>query len=274
MRVLWRILTCYYYTINNRYRPPVKTSPFLLLRACGPSKAPPRSRKRGSRGSVDKGACLRFGRGRLREPQEKILSNPRPARARAPAPRVFCSFRSCDRRTRVRHALIDLYLLCTTVSLNWTLWTTTAGQVTLVHSVMSGKKKTFFNGEMINEAQKVSKEWSFAWSFGAHLLRVGINFEEYALVIDGIPFKRRVAARHVSRVGDTPPVSEASLEPVSPRTVVLTCEVHTFFCLQDHFCRAVFPPRDVGELFYGPYFIISAPFQGSKKKKGTSRFVN
>lgn len=43
---------------------------------------------------------------------------------------------------------------------------------------------------MINEAQKVAKEWSFAWSFGAHLLRVGINFEEYNLVIDGIPFRR------------------------------------------------------------------------------------
>lgn len=63
-------------------------------------------------------------------------------------------------------------------------------QVTLIHSLMSGKKKTIFNGEVINEAQKVSKEWVFAWSFGAHLLRVGINFEEYGLVIDGIPFKK------------------------------------------------------------------------------------
>lgn len=63
-------------------------------------------------------------------------------------------------------------------------------QVTLIHSLMSGKKKTIFNGELINEAQKVSKEWVFAWSFGAHLLRVGINFEEYGLVIDGIPFKK------------------------------------------------------------------------------------
>ncbi|CAN0215777.1 unnamed protein product, partial [Ectocarpus sp. 12 AP-2014] len=62
-------------------------------------------------------------------------------------------------------------------------------EVTLIHSLMSGKKKTIFNGELINEAQKVSKEWVFAWSFGAHLLRVGINFEEYGLVIDGIPFK-------------------------------------------------------------------------------------
>ncbi|CAN0342423.1 unnamed protein product, partial [Laminaria digitata] len=53
---------------------------------------------------------------------------------------------------------------------------------------MSGKKKTIFNGEVINEAQKMSKEWSFAWSFGAHLLRVGINFEEYHLVIDSLPF--------------------------------------------------------------------------------------
>lgn len=55
---------------------------------------------------------------------------------------------------------------------------------------MSGKKKTIFDGELINEAQKVSKEWVFAWSFGAHLLRVGINFEEYGLVIDGIPFRK------------------------------------------------------------------------------------
>ncbi|CAM9938659.1 unnamed protein product, partial [Ectocarpus fasciculatus] len=62
-------------------------------------------------------------------------------------------------------------------------------EVTLIHSLMSGKKKTIFNGELINEAQKVSKEWVFAWSFDAHLLRVGINFEEYGLVIDGIPFK-------------------------------------------------------------------------------------
>eukprot|EP00903_Cladosiphon_okamuranus_P010875 g10272.t1 len=62
-------------------------------------------------------------------------------------------------------------------------------EVTLIHSLMSGKKKTIFNGELINEAQKVSKEWVFAWSFGAHLLRVGINFEEYGLVIDGIPFR-------------------------------------------------------------------------------------
>lgn len=60
---------------------------------------------------------------------------------------------------------------------------------------MSGKKKTFFNGEMINEAQKVAKEWSFAWSFGAHLLRVGINFEEYGLVIDGIPFRRQAPSQ-------------------------------------------------------------------------------
>ena len=59
-----------------------------------------------------------------------------------------------------------------------------------MHSVMSGKKKTFFNGELINEAQQVAKEWSHAWSFGAHLMRVGINFDEYGLVIDGIPFKR------------------------------------------------------------------------------------
>lgn len=63
-------------------------------------------------------------------------------------------------------------------------------QVTLVHSLMSGKKKTLFNGECINEAQKVAKEWSFAWSHGAHLLRVGINFEEYSLVIDGIAFRK------------------------------------------------------------------------------------
>eukprot|EP00752_Nemacystus_decipiens_P016286 g14565.t1 len=62
-------------------------------------------------------------------------------------------------------------------------------EVTLIHSLMSGKKKTIFDGELINEAQKVSKEWVFAWSFGAHLLRVGINFEEYGLVIDGIPFR-------------------------------------------------------------------------------------
>ncbi|CAM9167355.1 unnamed protein product, partial [Sphacelaria rigidula] len=62
-------------------------------------------------------------------------------------------------------------------------------EVTLVHSLMSGKKRTFFDGECINEAQKVSTEWAFAWSSGAHLLRVGINFEEYSLVIDGIPFK-------------------------------------------------------------------------------------
>eukprot|EP00904_Undaria_pinnatifida_P001525 jgi/Undpi1/11373/HiC_scaffold_30.g13670.m1 len=61
-------------------------------------------------------------------------------------------------------------------------------EVTLVHSLMSGKKKTIFNGEVINEAQKMTKEWSFAWSFGAHLLRVGINFEEYHLVIDSLPF--------------------------------------------------------------------------------------
>ena len=64
-------------------------------------------------------------------------------------------------------------------------------KVALVHSVMSGKKKTLFNGELINEAQKVSTEWSFAWSYGAHLLRVGINFDEYSLVIDGIPFSRQ-----------------------------------------------------------------------------------
>lgn len=64
-------------------------------------------------------------------------------------------------------------------------------KVALVHSVMSGKKKTLFNGELINEAQKVSAEWSFAWSYGAHLLRVGINFDEYSLVIDGIPFSRQ-----------------------------------------------------------------------------------
>lgn len=63
-------------------------------------------------------------------------------------------------------------------------------KVTLIHSLMSGKKKTIFDGELINEAQKVSKEWVFAWSFGAHLLRVGINFEEYGLVIDGIPFRK------------------------------------------------------------------------------------
>lgn len=55
---------------------------------------------------------------------------------------------------------------------------------------MSGKKRTIFDGEVINEAQKVTKEWVFAWSFGAHLLRVGINFEEYGLVIDGIPFRK------------------------------------------------------------------------------------
>lgn len=64
----------------------------------------------------------------------------------------------------------------------------------MVHSLMTGKKKTFFNGEMINEAQKVTKEWAFAWSFGAHLMRVGINFEEYSLVIDGVPFRRCVAS--------------------------------------------------------------------------------
>ncbi|CAM9495271.1 unnamed protein product, partial [Scytosiphon promiscuus] len=62
-------------------------------------------------------------------------------------------------------------------------------EVTLVHSLMSGKKRTIFDGEVINEAQKVTKEWVFAWSYGAHLLRVGINFEEYGLVIDGIPFR-------------------------------------------------------------------------------------
>lgn len=66
---------------------------------------------------------------------------------------------------------------------------------------MSGKKKTIFNGEVINEAQKMTKEWSFAWSFGAHLLRVGINFEEYHLVIDSLPFMRSVVQSVGSSVG-------------------------------------------------------------------------
>ncbi|CAM9814563.1 unnamed protein product [Choristocarpus tenellus] len=55
---------------------------------------------------------------------------------------------------------------------------------------MSGKKKLFFNGEMIHETQKVSKEWNFSWPSGLHLVRVEINFEEYNLIIDGIPFRR------------------------------------------------------------------------------------
>ena len=52
---------------------------------------------------------------------------------------------------------------------------TTAQEVILLHSVMSGKKTVTYDGRNVHHAEEMARAFSYSWRDGDHVLRVDIS---------------------------------------------------------------------------------------------------